>query len=43
MADITRRVRLNVGGRIFETTVGTLTPQPCFFTGLFSGNFRDTE
>lgn len=34
-----QRVRLNVGGTVFETTESTLTKADCYFAALFRGSY----
>lgn len=35
-----QRVKLNIGGTMFETTIGTLTNISVYFQGLFNGKFK---
>lgn len=37
--DYDNKIKLNVGGQIFFTTLSTLTRTPSFFQGMFSGSF----
>lgn len=39
---LSRRVRLNVGGIRYETTIGTLSSEPGYFRTMFSGSFDNT-
>jgi len=34
-----RKVKLDVGGKLFSTTLTTLTKEECFFSAMFSGHF----
>jgi len=35
-----RKVKLDVGGKLFSTTLTMLTKEDCFFSAMFSGHWR---
>jgi len=40
---IKSRIKLNVGGQRFETTLTTITKYPSFFQKMFSGKFNNSQ